>query len=501
MEASIGSPKEHGRLPAWRWVILLAVALACFGAGSWSLPLMDRDEPRFAEASREMLETGNWMVPHLNGQYRFDKPPLIYWLQACSIYTFGASEMAVRLPSILCATLTTGLLAIWGRRLAGDRAGMMAGIIWVACPQSFVHAHLAVADMAMVFFFTVTSWSGWELHQARGRRRAIIGWFWVFFTSLALGFLAKGPVAWLAALPAILLACGGLSSQSDTASPWRQPKIWWFGGVLTLGIVAIWGIPALLATRGEYFQVGIGKHVVARSVGVLEGHGLRGLRGYLGSLPFYGLTLLVGFLPWSPWLVKSLWRTRTAGPLSTIDRYLFAGIAGVFVVFTLIRTKLPHYTLPAFPLIALWLGKTIASGPPVFRRFRVLTVGTLSLLLLVSFPGLGLFARLLPVPRLAEECRRWIGPKTELATLEFQEPSLYWYLRPDGGPWIQHLTNETAALEFLDRPGSRLCVLPDGDSFSHLSTRFPELRTVRVGGFNPANGKRVELRALIRENP
>ncbi len=66
-------------------MVLLAVALSCFGAGSWSLPLMDRDEPRFAEASREMLETGNWVVPHLNGEDRFDKPPLIYWLQAGSI--------------------------------------------------------------------------------------------------------------------------------------------------------------------------------------------------------------------------------------------------------------------------------------------------------------------------------------------------------------------------------------------------------------------------------
>ncbi len=501
MEGSIGSPREHGQWPAWSWVVLLAVALSCFGAGSWLLPLMDRDEPRFAEASREMLETGNWVVPHLNGEYRFDKPPLIYWLQAGSISLLEATEMAVRLPSILCATLTTGLLALWGRSLAGNCAGMMAGILWVTCPQAFVHAHLAVADMVMVFFFTLSSWSGWELHQARGRRRAIAGWFWVFFTSLALGFLAKGPVAWLAAMPAIFLAFGRLSSPSDPPSPWRQPKLWWLGGALTLGLVAIWGIPALLATRGEYFQVGIGKHVVARSVGVLEGHGLKGLRGYLGSLPFYGLTLLVGFLPWSPWLVTLVWRARTATPLSPIDRYLLAGIAGVFVVFTLIRTKLPHYTLPAFPLIALWLGKAIASSPPTWRLFQRLTVGTLVLLLLVALPGLGLFSRLLPVPRLAEDCRRWINPKTELATLEFHEPSLYWYLRPKGGPWIQHLKDEAAAREFMARPGSRLCVLPDGESFGHLSARFPELRIIRVGGFNPANGKGIQLRALIRETP
>lgn len=215
---------------------------------------MDRDEPRFAEASREMLESGNWVVPHLNGQYRFDKPPLIYWLQAGSIFWLGPSEMAVRLPSVLCATLTTGLLAWWGRRLAGDRAGLTAGLLWATCPQAFVHAHLAVADMTLVFFFTLTNWSGWELHQAGKDTRAVRTWFWVFFVSMALGFLAKGPVAWLAALPAILLAWGRNSLPSDTPSPWRSARLWWTGGLLTLSLVALWGIPALMATRGNSFK-------------------------------------------------------------------------------------------------------------------------------------------------------------------------------------------------------------------------------------------------------
>lgn len=498
MDVPRKSSSDSYSLPAWAWILLMAGAFFCFSAGTGELPLMDRDEPRFAEASREMLESGNWVVPHLNGQYRFDKPPLIYWLQAGSIFWLGPSEMAVRLPSVLCATLTTGLLAWWGRRLAGDRAGLTAGLLWATCPQAFVHAHLAVADMTLVFFFTLTNWSGWELHQAGKDTRAVRTWFWVFFVSMALGFLAKGPVAWLAALPAILLAWGRKSLPSDTPSPWRSARLWWTGGLLTLSLVALWGIPALMATRGEFFQVGIGKHVVARSVGVLEGHGLRGLRGYLGSLPFYPLTLLVGFLPWSPWLVRSLWKRRSSGPLSPIDRYLSTSVLGVFVVFTLIRTKLPHYTLPAFPLIALWLGKTIAGGPENARWIRRLTMGTAAILMLVAVPGIRFFARVLPVPRLAHECRRWIGPDTQLATFEFQEPSLFWYLRPDRGPWIQHLNDKAAVLEFLAQPGNRVCVLPNGEVFRHAAQQFPKLVTVSTEGFNPANGKHVELRALIK---
>lgn len=499
MEASEPPTRKNDPRPAWGWPALLLGAFLMFTAGTGLLPLMDRDEPRFAEASREMLESGNWIVPHLNGRYRFDKPPMIYWLQAGCIVLLGPSELAVRLPSAICATLTAGLLALWGRRLAGDRAGMTAALIWVTCPQAFVHAHLAVADMVMVFFFTLSCWSGWELHQAGKDKTAVRIWHRVFFVSLALGFLAKGPVAWLAALPAILLAWGRLDTPSEPPSPWRQARLWWTGGLLAFGLVALWGIPALVDTQGEFFQVGIGKHVVARSVGVLEGHGLKGLRGYLGSLPFYPLMLMVGFLPWSPWLVRSLWKRRSSGPLSPIDRYLATSVLGVFVVFTLIRTKLPHYTLPAFPLIALWLGKTIAGAPGNARWIRRLTVGTAATLMIVAIPGLGFFARMLPVPRLAQECRRWIDRDSQLATFEFHEPSLYWYLRPNGGPWIRHLDDESAVLEFLAQPGSRACVLPYGEVFRHAVRRYPKLVTVSAEGFNPANGKHVELRALIKK--
>ena len=160
------------------------------------------------------------------------KPPLIYWLQAGCISLLGPSELAVRLPSVVCATLTAGLLALWGRRLSGDRAGMMAALVWVTCPQAFVHAHLAVADMAMVFFFTLACWSGWELLRARGDRHSLSPWSLAFFGSLALSFLAKGPVAWLAALPAILMGRSRWGdSPSEPPGPLRRPGPWVVGGL------------------------------------------------------------------------------------------------------------------------------------------------------------------------------------------------------------------------------------------------------------------------------
>ncbi|MDQ2660220.1 MAG: hypothetical protein M3Y03_07340, partial [Verrucomicrobiota bacterium] len=138
----------------------------------------------------------------------------------------------------------------------------------------------------------------------------------------------------------------------------RKRFLFFRGCFLTLGLVALWGIPALIQTEGLFFDVGIGRHVVERSVGVLEGHGATSLWIYLAMLPFYFVTIFVTFAPWSiklPWLAKTLWRKRDA-----TDLYLIAGTAVIFLIFTLVRTKLPHYTLPAFPLLALLLAKTLS---------------------------------------------------------------------------------------------------------------------------------------------
>ena len=91
--------------------------------GTWSLPLIDRDEPRFAEASREMLECGNYIVPYFNNQLRLDKPPLTYWAQSASYRLFGENDFAARFPSVIAAALTAVLILCWGHRIGEDRVG------------------------------------------------------------------------------------------------------------------------------------------------------------------------------------------------------------------------------------------------------------------------------------------------------------------------------------------------------------------------------------------
>src|SRR5438128_7087183 len=119
------------------------------------------------------------------------------------------------------------------------------------------------------------------------------------------------------------------------------------GALLMIAIVALWGIPALIQTHSEFLRIGIGRHVIGRSFSAMESHGSNSLWISLLLLPFYFVTIFASFFPWSiklPSLTKKLWRDR-----DKIDIYLLCGAGALFVIFTLIKTKLPHYTLPALP--------------------------------------------------------------------------------------------------------------------------------------------------------
>src|SRR5215475_7669568 len=175
--------------------------------GTWSLPLIDRDEPRCAEASREMIQRDDYIVPYFNNQLRLDKPPLTYWAQVASYHIFGENDFAARFPSAIAAALTALSIFVWGRRVGGEKLGWWAAIIFALSLQTFVHAKAAVADMWLVLFVTLANWTGYEVLCRRdtNTQHRTFSWWWIFYLSLALGFLAKGPIAWTP-----LLAVAGL---------------------------------------------------------------------------------------------------------------------------------------------------------------------------------------------------------------------------------------------------------------------------------------------------
>jgi 4-amino-4-deoxy-L-arabinose transferase-like glycosyltransferase len=410
--------------------------------GNNTLPLIDRDEPRFAEASREMRQSGDFIIPRVNGAYRFDKPPLIYWCQVASSMVFGENDFAVRFPSALFAAATAVLTAAWATRLYGASVGFWAGLIFGTCLQLFIHGRAAVADMPMIFFFTGATWAAWE--RSQGQRSFLL---WVcFYFALAAGFLAKGPVAFL---PIVALLLFHLWTRTPIRS---RPRSAIYGGLLVLIIIGIWGIPALILTHGEFFQVGIGKHVVMRSVAPLQSHGASGLSGYILLLPFYFITLLFSFFPWSLFLPSTVQRLRVG--LDAFERYALCGIGVVFVVFSLLQTKLPHYTLPAFPLIAILVGRTIHES----RFRRIAAVSAIAIYLLIALVGFQSIAPEFLSKSIFDRVAEHLSASTRTASIGYDEPSLIWYFRYRTHAFHQSLApNELN--DFMSQSGPAICVI------------------------------------------
>ena len=502
-----------------KYAILFFACVLFHILGTWSLPLIDRDEPRFAEASREMIERGNYIVPYFNNQLRLDKPPLTYWAQVASYHIFGENDFAARFPSAIAAALTALLIFAWGRRMGGEKLGWWAAIIFTLSLQTFVHAKAAVADMWLVLFVTLASWAGFELFQSptlkQGAAVSRPPWaiwkspFLVFYLALALGFLAKGPIAWTP-----LLTVAGLIIYTRD---WQMLQRFKFavGIALMLIVVALWGIPALIQTHGEFFTVGIGRHVVTRSFMTLEGHGASSFGMYVLLLPFYVVTVFISFFPWSiklPWLIRKLWRRAKAGVNTPgyngilIDIYLLSGIAVVFVIFTLVSTKLPHYTLPAFPLLALLLARHWSQGAAVSRppttesrrsRFTTIAVATACVWIAVALVVPQIVARFFPAYQLFQVSRASLQPNMQFAAVEFQEPSLVWYFRSRVQGFLTPLKKRRAA-EFMSAPDPRFIILPTpvaGELFANPPAGW---RFFTINGFSIAKGKRVDLTLVLK---
>ena len=449
----------------------VCLALYFFGAvllysiGNWSLPLIDRDEPRFAEATREMRQSGDFLVPRLNGEYRFDKPPLIYWCQVLAFDAFGKNDFAARFPSAVFAALAVVGTWIFAGRIFGPRVGIWSGLIFATSLQVFIHARAAVADMPLVFFYLTATWADWE--KLRNPRCAF--WWWTFYLSLGLGFLAKGPAA---LLPISFAPIQAILNRSRFRLNFRSA----LAGTLVIGtVVGLWGIPAVIATHGDYLQVGLGKHVLQRSLQPMESHGGAGIAGYLLFLPFYLVTSFFSFFPWCLFLPGCA--RRLLGHREPEENYLLVPILVVLGVFTLIQTKLPHYVLPAYPMLATLVARQVSGS-----KWRLRILGTaLVLYFLIALVGFRIVEPEFPSKKIAQIALPLISRETRTASLNYDEQSLIWYLRQKTRPFHRRLDISNFS-DFMNQPGPALCVVNmDSLSAIHLN---PDWKTFEVSGYN-----------------
>jgi len=450
------------------------------GLGAGTLPLIDRDEPRFAEASREMIQRGDWIVPYFNDAPRFHKPPLFYWAQILSYQLLGEDERSARLPSVLAASFLGLVIFAFGSQLYDKRTGFCAAAVFSLSLHTMLLAKAATADMVMVLFVTLAAWAGWALYGTEESRHRALSWS-LFYGSLALGFLAKGPVA---GLPLIMLF------------PRRRRGLV-IGVLFAAALVGLWGVPALLRTGGEFLRVGIGEHVVGRSLEVMDEHGANTIFSYILTLPFYFLTVFVSFAPWSWFLPAAVAYYAKSGHRTVKEKYLLSGVVIVFVVFSLMRTKLPHYTFPAFPLLSLLFAHFWSEQKNDFRIIRAMaavTVAVFAIAAMFLYPRLAPYS---PAGELFNQSRHLLTPQMEFASVDFEEPSLVWSFRKIVNGFHSPLEKSQVA-GFMMREGPRFCILPAAD-FADIEHRLdPRWKKVRHHGFNIANGNWVELVMVVK---
>lgn len=436
----------------WRHGLLLFLAVLALSVPQAALlPLLDRDEPRFAEASREMLQSGNFIVPTFNNAPRYDKPPLIYWCQAIACTIFGENAFAARLPSLLATAATTVLIYTWGVRLGRGWIGLAAALSYAFCLQAVQQGRVATADALLIFFMTLTAFTGWLIIHPKqpGCVRPIC--FVVLALGLAGGFLAKGPEAWL---PLIALLWCGRGHRFAIAISF----------VGSLFIVLLWGIRAYVDTHGAYLWQSWKAGIADRAWGSDQGHGASSLGLYLLELPYYLLGFWVSALPWSPLVLLRARKLFSGWKPDLADTYLLLNIIPLVAIFTLMATKLPHYTLPAFPMIALlfarrWVAAQLSPALPI----RL--VGGFG----VAFAIFSLIAVPLavengytpsPVGDLVRAAADNLKPETQFALVDFKEPTAVWEMRRVVKGYAQ-IIPESDVETFLNQPGPHAVILSD----------------------------------------
>ncbi|MCG6898300.1 MAG: glycosyltransferase family 39 protein [Thiocapsa sp.] len=346
MRAAVENPERSGvalltRLMTSPWLLAVVVLLSFF----WQLgavPLYDLDEGAFTEATREMLASGNYITPHKDGEPRYDKPVLIYWLQAASAKALGFNEVALRLPSALAATLWVA--AVWGfaRRHLDREVAVVAGLVLALSLQVSLIAKAAVADAVLNLFIALTFFEIYryflDLNPERNRRCVLRAFLW-----MGLGFLTKGPVAVF--FPVVVSLLFFWSERS--LRRWAQAAFAPVGWLVFLLVAMPWFVAVYLDDGIGFFRSFFLEHNAGRFGDAMHGHA--GFPGY------YLVMLPIILLPFTGWFLRLLPGLRAAWS-DPLERFLWLWFGTVFVFFSFSGTKLPHYLLygvtPLFILMA-----------------------------------------------------------------------------------------------------------------------------------------------------
>ncbi len=544
---------SHARASA----LLLVLSLACFLPGFVTLQPLDRDEPRFAQASKQMLETGDFVDIRFQDEARHKKPVGIYWLQSAAVKAgeaLGVPQARTqiwlyRIPSLIGAIATVlltywALLAFLARRYALLGACLMAAAVLLGVEARIAKTDAVLAACAVATMGALArAWLDWTRSLAFVPNRH--NWL-VFWGATALGLLIKGPI-----VPMVWGLAVVMLSISQRSVRWLKPLRFGPGLLLCLLVALPWFVAIMLKTGGSFFTASVGQDMLGK---VSEGQ-----EKHWGPPGLYLLIFFGTYWPaaaFAAMAVPFAWVRRKEPQIL----FLIAWIVPSWLVFEAVPTKLPHYVLPLYPAItALLLLAAINGGIDRHRRGAVATAllvlivplalmgvilfGNWTLDQAVPWLALPLFALVLLAtasvvaafrrediegalwrcvlasllltaavypfaieslrslklsPRLAEAARA-ACPDPTVITLGYREPSLVFLT----GTELAMAASGQQVAAFLDKPGCRVAFVERryaGEfeaALANLPVKPRLLTTIR--GFNLNGGRRLEIAVFVRE--
>ncbi len=532
-----------------RLALIAIVWLVAMFAGLGNTALWEPDEPRFAEATREMFERGDFLTPWFNHRPRFEKPILLYWLQTPFVAVLGPTETAFRIPAALAGLLTLVIVYRLARDLVSPEAGLLAALTLATTFRFILYARQSLTDVPVTFFVTLSIWLFLRAHdapEARSRRDALLAW-----AATGLAALTKGPVAVLG--PAIWIAFALIHHRQTFLR-----RLHLVAGVLVAAAIALPWHLYMIALHGRAFvDVALGYEVVARYLSEDFPGRDRGIFYFVGV--WFG-----DAAPWSLFFVSAAiwlyarWRALEPGT-QRLSLLALIWFAFVLALFSVSEYKLPHYIMPAYPATALLTGvfldamlrgdrvrRVLWTAPAILSAILLLVGAVLLALLLrrafelqfsdVSFVlpvamaagGLTVaitairgrvqtciwtlvttlvasyafiviviapreLRRFQPIPGLAASVRSIAQPGDELAVAgNYGAPGLVFYARMP----VRQLVDRADLVAFLSAPGRRHCILPRVD-FEAVAGQVPgRYRIVDEGAVFS-----VRMRRLIERTP
>ena len=381
------------------YALLFALCLAFFIPGLTSLPPIDRDEPLFAQASKQMIESGNYTDIRFQDAARYKKPIGIYWVQTLSVRALNPDHLneiwAYRVPSLMGATLAVLMTAAFGCLLFTPSIGFLAALMMVGCVMLNSEARIAKTDAVLLATIVAAQYALARAYLGQSLKKSL-GWGVpiLFWTALAAGFLIKGPIILLVLAGTLLWLWGG-----DKNLSWFRALRPHLGIPYALLLVVPWFAAIIIASHGQFLHQSAGHDMAAK---LWQGQDR-------GMVPpgMHALAFVAMFFPFSLlglMAAPDAWHDRRDKAV----RFCLGWIIPAWLVFELSMTKLPHYVMPMYPAIALLAARSLLEGFPTLATTRrrwplALAIG------LWMMVGTGLAIAGIVLPRLIDQ--EWDGPQ------------------------------------------------------------------------------------------